>query len=189
MERPLRPGMQLPRTLLRSRSDADDGSLQTIGGFTLNRLSHTLSGCTAQAAAALQFLETWVIEIAHASFVLCKNPPSYGGLLPMTKLLDHAVEAARALPPAAQDDIARLVLRLTALDETSPVTLSDDERTAIAVSKAAALRGEFATEDQVRAVWAKHATRFRHLPIFPQFLTTLPSMLRKAPNACRRGYK
>jgi hypothetical protein len=31
-----------------------------------------------------------------------------------------------------------------------------EERAAIANSKAAATRGEFATDDQVRAVWAKH---------------------------------
>jgi hypothetical protein len=48
----------------------------------------------------------------------------------MTKLLDEAVEAVRRLPSDDQDDIAR--------------------------SKAAAKRGEFASEDQVRAVWAKH---------------------------------
>jgi hypothetical protein len=74
----------------------------------------------------------------------------------MTKLLDHALEAARSLPPAAQDDIARVVLQLTGTDEVPPVILTDEERAAIAASKAAAIRGEFATDAQVRAVWAKH---------------------------------
>ena len=74
----------------------------------------------------------------------------------MTRLLDQALEAARNLPPAAQDDIARVVLRLAGSDEEPPVTLSPDERAAIAVSKAAAARGEFATDEQVRAAWAKH---------------------------------
>jgi len=73
----------------------------------------------------------------------------------MTELLERAVEAARGLSPAAQDDIARLVLRLAAAD-AAPVSLTSEERTAIARSKAAAARGEFATEEQVRAVWAKH---------------------------------
>lgn len=73
----------------------------------------------------------------------------------MTELLDRAVKAARDLPPAAQDEIARLVLRFAGDDEPQ-VVLTDDERAAIAVSKAAAARGEFATEEQVRAVWAKH---------------------------------
>jgi hypothetical protein len=37
-----------------------------------------------------------------------------------------------------------------------PVALSTDERVAIAASKAAAARGEFAADEQVRAIWAKH---------------------------------
>ena len=74
----------------------------------------------------------------------------------MTKLFDDAIEATRGLPAAAQDDIARVVLRLAGTDEAPPVALSPDERAAIATSKAAATRGEFATDAQVRAVWAKH---------------------------------
>jgi hypothetical protein len=75
----------------------------------------------------------------------------------MTTLLDQALAAARTLPPAAQDEIAHVVLRLAGLDnDAEPVALSPDERTAIAASKAAAERGEFATDDEVRAGWAKH---------------------------------
>ncbi len=74
----------------------------------------------------------------------------------MTKLLDDALEAARNLPPDDQDSIARVVLRLTGRDDEAPVALSTDERAAIAASKAAAARGEFATDDHVRATWAKH---------------------------------
>ena len=74
----------------------------------------------------------------------------------MTKLLDQAVEAARSLPPDAQDDIAHVVLRLTGADDEPPVPLTPGEQAAITASKAAAARGEFSTEEQVRAVWAKH---------------------------------
>ncbi len=74
----------------------------------------------------------------------------------MTKLLDDALEAARNLPPDDQDSIARVVLRLTGVDDEPPVALSTDERAAISASKAAAARGEFATDEQVRAAWAKH---------------------------------
>ena len=74
----------------------------------------------------------------------------------MTKLLEQALEAARTLSPDAQDDIARVVLRLAGTDEEPPVTLSPEERTAIVTSQAAAARGEFATDEQVRAVWGKH---------------------------------
>ena len=73
----------------------------------------------------------------------------------MTKLLDQALEAVRVLPPDAQDDIARLVLQL-ARDDAELVALSPDERAAISTSKAAAARGEFATDEQVRTTWAKH---------------------------------
>jgi hypothetical protein len=74
----------------------------------------------------------------------------------MTKLLDEALEAVRRLPPRDQDDIARAILRLVGYDSLRPIALSADEREAIARSKAAAGRGEFATDEQLRAVWAKH---------------------------------
>lgn len=74
----------------------------------------------------------------------------------MTKLLDQALEAARNLPSDAQDDIARVVLRLTGADDEPPVPLTPEQQAAITASKAAAARGEFATDEQVRVVWAKH---------------------------------
>ncbi|MBV8055891.1 MAG: hypothetical protein JO071_11685 [Deltaproteobacteria bacterium] len=74
----------------------------------------------------------------------------------MTKLLEQALEAARNLPPTAQDDIARVVLRLAGTDDEPPITLSPEERTAVATSQEAAARGEFATDEQVLAVWSKH---------------------------------
>lgn len=74
----------------------------------------------------------------------------------MTKLLDRALQAALRLSPDAQDDIARIVLQLAQTDDEPPVALSPDERAAIAISKAAAARGEFASDEQVRAVWDKH---------------------------------
>jgi hypothetical protein len=74
----------------------------------------------------------------------------------MTKLLDRALAAARRLPPDAQDDIARAVLRLAGADDEAPVPLAAEEAAAIAASKAAAARDEFATDEEVRAVWIKH---------------------------------
>jgi hypothetical protein len=41
-------------------------------------------------------------------------------------------------------------------DLAAPVSLSHEEREAIARSKAAAARREFATDEQVQAIWAKH---------------------------------
>ena len=74
----------------------------------------------------------------------------------MTKLLDDALAAVRNLPPDNQDEIALAILRLTGTDDEPPVALSTDERAAIAASKAAAARGEFASDEQVRAMWFKH---------------------------------
>jgi len=74
----------------------------------------------------------------------------------MTKLLDQAVAAARSLPSDEQDDIARIILQLARANDASFVPLSADEQAAIAASKEAAARGEFATDAQVRTTWAKH---------------------------------
>jgi len=74
----------------------------------------------------------------------------------MTKLLDQALKAVRNLSPDEQDGIANVVLRLAGADDEPPLPLTPDEQAAVAASKAAAARGEFATDEQVRAVWAKH---------------------------------
>ena len=74
----------------------------------------------------------------------------------MTRLLEQAIEAARRLPPDEQDDIARAIIQLTGGGDATPIPLTPDERAAIDKSKAAAARGEFATDEEVRAVWAKH---------------------------------
>lgn len=72
----------------------------------------------------------------------------------MTKLLERAVEAARRLPPEAQDEIARVMLTFAG-DDGFVVQLTEDERAALARSKAAAQNGDFASDEQVRAAWAK----------------------------------
>ncbi|MCY1664358.1 hypothetical protein [Rhizobium sp. SL86] len=73
----------------------------------------------------------------------------------MTDLLEHAVNRLRMLPFDQQNEMARLLMRL--LDaEAEPVSFSAAERAAIAKSKAAAARGEFASDEEVRAVWAGH---------------------------------
>ena len=73
----------------------------------------------------------------------------------MTTLLDQALDAVRRLPAESQDEIARAMLALAEMD-AEVVLLSPEERAAIERSKASAGRGEFATEQQVRDVWAKH---------------------------------
>jgi hypothetical protein len=73
----------------------------------------------------------------------------------MTELLEKAVRAAKSLPPVVQDEIARTIL-LLAEEEAEPVALTASERAAIAASKEAAVRGEFASDEEVRAMWAKY---------------------------------
>ena len=73
----------------------------------------------------------------------------------MTKLLGKAMAAASTLPPAVQDEIAHMVLEMTG-DEQSVCVFSTEEDARRDESEAQAARGEFATEEQVRAIWAKH---------------------------------
>ncbi|MFZ0528549.1 MAG: hypothetical protein WA776_09505 [Xanthobacteraceae bacterium] len=73
----------------------------------------------------------------------------------MTKLLEQAFETVRGLPPEMQDDLARMLLQLAG--ENQPVLeLSAEEGASFEKSLAQADRGEFATDAQVRAIWAKH---------------------------------
>ena len=73
----------------------------------------------------------------------------------MTKLLEQAVETVRGLPPEVQDDLARILLQLAGEDQ--PVLqLSAAEEASFEESLAQADRREFATDEQVRAIWAKH---------------------------------
>jgi hypothetical protein len=74
----------------------------------------------------------------------------------MTKLLEHAVETVRGLPPEIQDDLARLLLQLAG-EEQPVVQLTAEEEASFEESLAQAERGEFATDEQVRAIWAKHS--------------------------------
>ena len=74
----------------------------------------------------------------------------------MTKLLDQALDSVRRLDPAAQDDIARVMKALAGDGDTEIIELTPDERAAIAKSKAEIARGEFATQAQIDAVWAKY---------------------------------
>jgi hypothetical protein len=76
-------------------------------------------------------------------------------LSPMTKLLEQAFETVRGLSPEMQDDLARVLLQLAGEDQ--PVLqLSAEEAASFDESLAQAERGEFATDEQVRAIWAKH---------------------------------
>ncbi|TFF25652.1 hypothetical protein E3C22_05185 [Jiella endophytica] len=73
----------------------------------------------------------------------------------MTKLLDRAFDRIRALPEEAQDVLAHELLQMTG--EEQPVhRLAPDEKASMAASMEEAARGQFASDGEVRAVWAKH---------------------------------
>jgi hypothetical protein len=73
----------------------------------------------------------------------------------MTKLLEQAVATVRGLPDDMQDDLARMLLQLAGEDQPV-VQLSAEQEASFDESIAQADRGEFATDEQVRAIWAKH---------------------------------
>jgi hypothetical protein len=71
-------------------------------------------------------------------------------ILLMTKLFEQAVETVRGLPSEIQDDLARILLQLAGEDQPV-VQLGAAEEASFEESLAQADRGEFATDDQVRA--------------------------------------
>ena len=73
----------------------------------------------------------------------------------MTRLLEQAIETVSALPDATQDELARILLQLAGVEQPS-YELTPEEAADINASLAEAERGEFATDQEVRAMWAKH---------------------------------
>jgi hypothetical protein len=73
----------------------------------------------------------------------------------MTDLLEKAVAKARDLSPDRQDEIARLMLAFVG-DQDSVYRSTPEEAAELDESEAAAARGDFATEAEIRAIWAKH---------------------------------
>ena len=61
----------------------------------------------------------------------------------------------RGLPSETQDDLARILLQLAGEDQPV-IQLTAEEEASFEESLAKAERGEFATDEQVRAIWAKH---------------------------------
>ncbi len=74
----------------------------------------------------------------------------------MTKLLEMAVEAARQLSPEEQDELARTMLEIVHGADSEVYVLSDEENAAIDRGLEFADRGEFATEEEVAAIFAKY---------------------------------
>lgn len=72
----------------------------------------------------------------------------------MTKLLESALEAVRALPADAQDDIARTMLAL-ARNEGEPEPIDAAHLPAVLEGLAQVKRGEFASDAEVEAAFRR----------------------------------
>ena len=73
----------------------------------------------------------------------------------MTRLFDQAIATVSALPDEVQDDLARALLEWAGVGYP-PVELTPEEEADLNASLAEAARGEFASDEDVRAMWAKH---------------------------------
>jgi len=73
----------------------------------------------------------------------------------MTKLLEQAFAKARELPPEDQDTLAAILLAMTD-DGAGIVPLDDEARAAIRAGLEQARRGDFASDDEIAALWRRH---------------------------------
>jgi hypothetical protein len=73
----------------------------------------------------------------------------------MTRLLEEAFRKVSDLPDSEQDELARALLELAGVDQP-PIQLTAAEEADLAQAEAEIARGELASADEVRAMWAKH---------------------------------
>ena len=70
--------------------------------------------------------------------------------------MDESIDALRLVSPDQRDEIARKVLQVDGVPANAVYVPEFEEAAELDESEAAADRGEFATEAEVRAIWAKH---------------------------------
>jgi hypothetical protein len=73
----------------------------------------------------------------------------------VTALLERAIQRIRTLPPEAQDDFARVLLRLAGDSETV-YELTVEEEADLNEADAEIARGELTTGAEVEAVFSKY---------------------------------
>lgn len=73
----------------------------------------------------------------------------------MTKLLDQAIAKVRELPEEEQERAAESLMVFAELAKQGVYKLSPEERAALDESKAQVRRGEFATDEEVEAAYAR----------------------------------
>jgi hypothetical protein len=72
----------------------------------------------------------------------------------MTKLLEQGIEAVRGLPADRQDMAGELLLGLAGVVQ-SGYALTPEQIADLKIAIAQADRGEFATDEELKAVWKK----------------------------------
>lgn len=73
----------------------------------------------------------------------------------MTRLLEQAVATVAALPDDVQDEVAYMLLNFAGIEQPT-YKLTPEEHADLAEAESEAARGEFATDEEVRAMWAKY---------------------------------
>jgi hypothetical protein len=73
----------------------------------------------------------------------------------MTRLLEQAIETVSVLPDEVQDELARILLQFAGVDQP-PIQLTAEEDADLAEADAEVSRGEFASDEDMAAIWAKH---------------------------------
>jgi hypothetical protein len=107
--------------------------------------------CTTPKPIDRKQLFSFKILDAGMSLENPSAPPGKAYLSIMTKLLEHAVDSVRALPPEVQDELALQA----AGDEQPVIQLTAEECADLTDADAEIARGEFATDEQIRSMLAK----------------------------------
>ncbi len=76
----------------------------------------------------------------------------------MSKSLDTAIEKVRALPEPDQDEAAEMLLSI-ASRRGQPVQLDPETRAAVREGQAQARRGEFVSDEDMAAFFARHGVK------------------------------
>jgi uncharacterized Zn finger protein len=74
----------------------------------------------------------------------------------MIEKLEMAMEIASKLSLAEQDELASAMLAIMGTDD-APIQLTAEEKAALSVSLGQAERGEFASEEEIEAIWKRFA--------------------------------
>jgi len=77
---------------------------------------------------------------------------------PMSKLLDAAIKKVRELPESDQDEAAAMLLSV-ASRRAQPVHLDEETRAAVREGQEQARRGEFASDEEMRAFFKRHGVK------------------------------